>query len=51
MLEHINKELRRRSRPIVAFPNDAYLLYLAGTILTDMNEGGSQVVGICLDLR
>lgn len=38
MLERLNKELKRRSRTIEAFPNDASLLRLAGTILMDINE-------------
>ncbi len=59
MLERINKELKRRSRPIGAFPNDASLLRLAGTILMDMNEewitsrrhlSGSDVI-VCQDTR
>jgi transposase-like protein len=38
MLERLNKELKRRSRTIGAFPNDASLLRLVGTILMDINE-------------
>lgn len=38
MLEQLNKELKRRSRAIGAFSNDALLLRLAGTILMDINE-------------
>jgi len=38
LLERVNKELKRRSRKIGAFPNDASLLRLAGSILTDINE-------------
>jgi len=38
MPERINKELKRRSRTIGAFPNDASLLRLAGAILMDINE-------------
>jgi hypothetical protein len=37
-LERINKELKRRSRVIGAFPNDASLLRLAVSILMDVNE-------------
>jgi len=59
MLERLNKELKRRSRPIGAFPNDASLLRLAGTILMDTNEewitgrrylSGSEVM-LCQDTR
>lgn len=38
LLERVNKELKRRSKKIGAFPNDASLLRLAGTILIDINE-------------
>ena len=37
-LERINKELKRRSRVIGAFPNDRALLRLAVAILMDINE-------------
>jgi putative transposase len=37
-LERINKELKRRSRVIGAFPNDGALLRLGVTILRDINE-------------
>ena len=37
-LERINKELKRRSRVIGAFPNDGALLRLAVAILMDINE-------------
>src|SRR5512137_216306 len=37
-LERINKELKRRSRVVGAFPNDASLLRLGGAILVDINE-------------
>jgi transposase-like protein len=37
-LERINKELKRRSRVVGAFPNDASLLRLGGAILMDINE-------------
>ena len=38
LLERVNKELKRRCRKIGAFPNDASLLRLAGSILIDINE-------------
>jgi len=59
MLERINKELKRRSRTIGAFPNDASLLRLAGAILMDISEewvtgrrylSGSGVI-VCQDTR
>lgn len=37
-LERINKELKRRSRVVGAFPNDRSLLRLAVAILMDINE-------------
>lgn len=37
-LERINKELKRRSRVIGAFPNDKSLLRVAGCILMNINE-------------
>jgi transposase-like protein len=37
-LERINKELKRRSRVVGAFPNDGALLRLGVTILMDINE-------------
>lgn len=37
-LERINKELKRRSRVVGAFPSDGSLLRLAGCILMDINE-------------
>jgi transposase-like protein len=37
-LERINKELKRRSRVVGAFPNDRSLLRLAVAILMDVNE-------------
>ena len=36
--ERINKELKRRSRMVGAFPNDGALLRLGVTILMDINE-------------
>ena len=38
LLERVHKELKRRSRKIGAFPNDASLLRLDGSILIDINE-------------
>ena len=38
LLERVHKELKRRSKKIGAFPNDASLLRLAGSILIDINE-------------
>jgi len=38
LLERVNKELKRRSRSIGAFPNDSSLLRIAGSILMDINE-------------
>ena len=38
ILERINKELKRRSKVIGAFPNDESLLRLAVSILIDINE-------------
>jgi putative transposase len=37
-LERINKELKRRSRVVGAFPNDGALLRLGVAILMDINE-------------
>lgn len=48
MLERLNKELKRRTRAIGAFANEASLLRLAGTILMDINEEWTQVAGIYL---
>jgi transposase-like protein len=39
LLERVHKELKRRSRKIGAFPNDASLLGLIGSIFIDINEG------------
>jgi len=59
MLERLNKELKRRTRTIGAFTNDASLLRLAGNILMDINEewitsrrylSGSEGI-VCLDTR
>jgi transposase-like protein len=38
LLERVHKELKRRSRKIGAFPNDASSFRLAGSILIDINE-------------
>jgi len=38
LLERVHKKLKRRSRKIGAFPNDASLLRLTGSILIDINE-------------
>jgi transposase-like protein len=38
ILERINKELKRRSKVIGAFPNEESLLRLAVSILIDINE-------------
>ena len=38
LLERVNRELKRRSKKIGAFPSDASLLRLAGSILIDINE-------------
>ncbi len=38
LLERVHEELKRRYRPIAAFPSDSSLLRLAGTILMDINE-------------
>jgi len=37
-LERINKELKRTSRVVGAFSNDASLLSLGGAIFMDLNE-------------
>lgn len=37
-VERINKELKRRTRVVGAFPNDQSLMRLAGSILMDINE-------------
>ena len=38
LVERINKELKRRSRPVGAFPSDKSLMRLAGCILININE-------------
>ncbi|MDD4138027.1 MAG: transposase [Methanoregula sp.] len=37
-LDRVNKELKQRSRTIGAFPNEASLLRLAGSLLIGINE-------------
>jgi len=38
VIEPINKELKRRSRPVGAFPRDLSLMRLAGCIMININE-------------
>ena len=38
VIERINKELKRRSRPVGAFPRDKSLMRLAGGIMININE-------------
>ncbi len=38
VIERINKELKRRSRPVGAFPSDKSLMRLAGCIMININE-------------
>ena len=38
MMERVNKELKRRTKVVGAFPNEESLLRLAGSILMDINE-------------
>ena len=38
LVERINKELKRRSRPVGAFPSDKSLMRLAGCIMININE-------------
>ena len=38
MMERINKELKRRSKVVGAFPNEELLLRLVVSILIDINE-------------
>jgi putative transposase len=40
MMERVNKEPKRRTKVVGAFPNEESLLQLAGSILMDINEGG-----------
>ncbi|MDI6811392.1 MAG: transposase, partial [archaeon] len=38
MMERVNKELKRRTKVVGAFPNEESLLRLAGSILMDITE-------------
>ena len=38
IIERINKELKRRSKPVGAFPSDKSLMRLIGCVLINMNE-------------
>jgi transposase-like protein len=38
VIERINKELKRRSRPVGAFPSDQSLMRLAGCIMININD-------------
>ena len=38
MMERVNKELKRRTKVVGAFPNEESLLRLAGSILMEINE-------------
>ena len=38
MMERVNKELKRRTKVVGAFPNEESLLRLVGSILMDINE-------------
>jgi len=38
MLERVNKELKRRSKVVGAFPSEKSLIRLVATILIDINE-------------
>jgi transposase-like protein len=37
-MERVNKELKRRTNVVGAFPNEESLLRLVGSILMDINE-------------
>ena len=37
-MERVNKELKRRTKVVGAFPNEESLLRLAGSILMEINE-------------
>jgi putative transposase len=38
LIERINTELKRRNRPVEAFPRDKSLMRLAGCIMININE-------------
>jgi putative transposase len=38
LMERVNKELKRRTKVVGAFPNEESLLRLVGSILMDINE-------------
>ena len=38
VMERINKELKRRTKVVGAFPSEEALMILAGSILRDINE-------------
>jgi putative transposase len=46
MMERTNKELKRRSRVVGAFPNQESVLRLIISILIDINENQINVTGI-----
>jgi transposase-like protein len=46
VIEQVNKELKRRSRSVGAFPSDKSLMRLAGCILINIDEEGLRVNSI-----